>query len=132
LVYRTQYGEIGSLDYREKAPMAATKNMYLDKDGNVIPDKSSIGAMSVGVPGTVAGMFAVHEKFGSLPMEVILKPVIELAAKGHIITDQQAKRLDEYKSLFEETNGEKSLYTETYLAGDTLKNPALAKTISLI
>ena len=132
MVYRSEFGEIGSLDYREKAPIASTKNMFLDKDGNFIPEKSSRGALAVGVPGTVAGMFAVHEKFGSLPMEVILKPVIELAAKGHIITDQQAKRLDEYKSLFEETNGEKSLYTETYLSGDTLKNPALAKTISLI
>ncbi len=70
MVYRSQYGEIGSLDYREKAPMAATKNMYLDKGGKVIPDKSSVGAMSVGVPGTIASMFAVHEKFGSLPMEV--------------------------------------------------------------
>jgi gamma-glutamyltranspeptidase/glutathione hydrolase len=132
LVYRTQYGEIGSLDYREKAPMAATKNMYLDKDGNVIPDKSSIGAMSVGVPGTVAGMFAAHEKFGSLPMEVILKPVIELAKKGYIITDKEAEALVIYKPYFEEVNGEATLYSEDLKTGDTLKNNALASTLERI
>ncbi len=132
LVYRTQYGEIGTLDYREKAPMAATKNMYLDKDGNVIPDKSSIGAMSVGVPGTVAGMFAAHEKFGSLPMEVILKPVIELAKKGYIITDKEAEALVIYKPYFEEVNGEATLYSEDLKTGDTLKNNALASTLERI
>ncbi|MDC8000562.1 gamma-glutamyltransferase [Aequorivita todarodis] len=132
MVYRTQYGEIGSLDYREKAPMAAAKNMYLDKDGNVIPNKSSIGAMSVAVPGTVAGMFAAHEKFGSLPMEVILKPVIELAKKGYIITEKEAEELEMYIPYFEEINGETILYTENLKAGDTLKNLALANTLERI
>ncbi len=132
MVYRSQYGEIGSLDYREKAPMAATKNMYLDKDGNIIPDKSSVGAMSVGVPGTIAGMFAVHEKFGSLPMEVLLKPVIELAKKGYIITEQQAERLEEFTKDFEEVNGGNILYSEKRKAGDTLKNLALANTLTQI
>lgn len=132
MVYRSEYGEIGSLDYREKAPMASTKNMYLDEEGNFIPEKSSVGALAVGVPGTIAGMFAVHEKFGSLPMEVILKPVIDLAKKGYIITEQQAERLENYKSIFEEVSGEKSLYTETYKPGDTLKNEALANTLNLI
>lgn len=132
MVYRSQYGEIGSLDYREKAPMAATKNMYLDKDGNVIPNKSSVGAMSVGVPGTIAGMFAVHEKFGSLPIEVILKPVIELAKKGYIITEQQAERLQKFTADFEEVNGGSILYSEKRKAGDTLKNLALANTLNNI
>ncbi|MCB0451446.1 MAG: gamma-glutamyltransferase [Aequorivita sp.] len=132
MVYRTQYGEIGSLDYREKAPIAATKNMYLDKDGNVIPNKSSIGAMSVSVPGTVAGMFAAHEKFGSLPMEVILKPVIELAKKGYIITENEAKTLMIYKPYFEEVNGEAILYSEDLKTGDTVKNDALANTLERI
>lgn len=132
MVYRTEYGEIGSLDYREKAPMAATKDMFLDKDGNVIENKSSIGALSVGVPGTVAGMFAVHEKFGSLPMEVILKPVIKLAKEGYVITEQQAERFDIFRSQFEEVNGQSSLYTEVRKAGDTLKNLALANTLDRI
>src|SRR5690554_3382004 len=56
MVYRTEYGEIGTLDFREKAPMAATRDMYLDKDGNFIPEKSTEGGLAVGVPGTIAGM----------------------------------------------------------------------------
>lgn len=132
MVYRSEYGEIGSLDYREKAPIAATKNMYLDEEGNFIPEKSSVGALAVGVPGTVAGMFAVHEKLGSLPMEVILKPVIDLAKNGYIITEQQAERLEHYKTIFEEVSGEKNLFTEIYKKGDTLKNAALANTLTLI
>ena len=132
MIYRSEYGEIGSLDYREKAPIAATKNMYLDEEENFIPEKSSVGALAVGVPGTVAGMFAVHEKLGSLPMEVILKPVIDLAKNGYIITEQQAERLEHYKTIFEEVSGEKNLFTETYKKGDTLKNAALANTLTLI
>src|SRR5690554_1512864 len=77
MVYRSEYGEIGSLDFREKAPMAATKNMLLDKNGNIIENKSYLGALSVRVRGTVAEMFAVHEKFGSLPVETILRHVIK-------------------------------------------------------
>jgi gamma-glutamyltranspeptidase/glutathione hydrolase len=132
MVYRTQYGEIGSLDYREKAPIAASRNMYLDKDGNVIPDKSSVGGMAVGVPGTIAGMFAVQEKFGSLPMEVILKPVIALAKNGYIITEQQAARFEKFRDAFDDVNGESSLYSEEHKAKDTIKNIALANTLERI
>lgn len=129
MVYRTQYGEIGTLDYREKAPLAATEKMFLDDKGNLIPEKSTLGGLAVGVPGTVAGIFAVHEKFGSLPIEIILKPVIELAKRGYVITEQQAERLEEYRPQFEEVNKENSIYTEIYKVGDTLKNLALAKTL---
>lgn len=132
MVYRTQYGEIGSLDFREKAPLAATRDMYLDKEGNFIPEKSTEGGLAVGVPGTVAGIFAVHEKFGSLPMEIILKPVIELANKGFVITPKQKARFDEYKEQFEKINGESSIFTEIYKEGDTLKNTALANTLTNI
>ena len=62
MVYRKNNGDIGGLDYREKAPLAAHKDMYLDSLGNVIPDMSTVGATSVGVPGTVAGVFEVHKK----------------------------------------------------------------------
>lgn len=132
MVYRTQYGEIGSLDFREKAPLAATRDMYLDKEGNFIPEKSTDGGLAVGVPGTVAGIFAVHEKFGSLPMEIILKPVIELANKGFVITTKQKARFDEYKEQFEKINGEPFIFTEVYKKGDTLKNTALANTLTKI
>ncbi|SDW29263.1 gamma-glutamyltransferase [Aequorivita viscosa] len=132
MVYRTQFGEIGALDYREKAPLAATEKMFLDENGNYLSEKSKSGALAVGVPGTIAGIFAVHEKFGSLPMEIILKPVIELAKNGYIITEQQAQRFEKFRPQFIEVNKGNSIYTETYKAGDTLKNIALAKTLELI
>ena len=132
MVYRSQYGEIGSLDFREKAPLAATRDMYLDKDGNVIAEKSTNGALAVGVPGSIAGIFAVHEKFGTLPMEILLKPVIDLANNGYVITAKQKTRFEEFKEKFEKTNGESSIFTEIYEQGDTLKNIALANTLSRI
>src|SRR5690606_12861885 len=132
MVYRTQHGEIGSLDYREKAPKAASKDMFLDAAGNIVENKSSVGALSVGVPGTIAGIFAVHEKFGSLPMEVILSPVIELAQKGYTITENEAEELKKHAPLFEETNGGKILYSTPLKAADTLKNHALANTLQRI
>jgi len=81
-VYRTNEGEIGSLDYREKAPLGASSDMYLDAEGNVIPNKSTLGGLAVGVPGTVAGLVALHEKFGTLPWETLVQPAIDLARKG--------------------------------------------------
>lgn len=132
MVYRTQYGEVGALDYREKAPMAARKNMYLDEHGTFVQDKSKTGGLAVGVPGTIAGIFAVHEKLGSLPIEELIQPVIDLANRGYVITPQQADRFETYGPVFEEVNGETSLYTQTYKAGDTLKNTALANTLSRI
>lgn len=132
LVYRTQYGELGAFDYREKAPMAASRDMYLDEEGNFIQDKSQIGGLSVGVPGSIAGLFAVHRKLGSIPMEELIRPVIELARNGYVITEKQAKRFEKYSPIIEETNGEPSIYTQTYKAGDTLKNEALANTLSRI
>lgn len=132
MVYRTQYGEIGGFDYREKAPMAATRDMYLNENGTYESSKSKVGSLAVGVPGTVAGMFAVHEKLGSLPMEEILAPVIELAKEGFVITEQQAARLSHYKPMFEEVNGEKSIVTKTYSEGDIFTNLALAETLQAI
>jgi gamma-glutamyltranspeptidase/glutathione hydrolase len=79
MVYRKADGDVGGLDYREKAPLAAHKDMYLDSLGNVIPNMSTVGATAVGVPGTVAGIIEVHIKYGSLPLPEILEPVIALA-----------------------------------------------------
>lgn len=82
MVYRKANGEVGALDYREKAPLAASKNMFLDKNGNVIKGKSTETALAIGVPGTIAGVFAVHEKLGSIAMNDILDLVIALAKNG--------------------------------------------------
>ena len=132
MVYRTQYGEIGALDYREKAPISSSRDMYLDKDGNPIPDMSRTGGLAVGVPGTIAGIFAVHEKLGSLPMEEILQPVIDLANSGFEVTKKQAKRIELYGPEIKETNSQSSIFTQQYKAGDTIKNKELARTLSRI
>jgi len=132
MVYRKADGEIGALDYREKAPMAANKDMYLDSLGNVIPDKSTVGATAVGVPGTVAGVIAVHKKFGSLPLKEILAPVIQLAEKGVIVTQKQAKRLADYREIFIKVNSDSTFFATVYKEGDYIKYPALAKTLGKI
>jgi len=81
MVYRANDGKTGALDFREKAPLNASKDMYLDTEGNVIPGKSSFGVHSVGVPGTIAGIFEVHHKFGGLPFKDLIQPSIDMARK---------------------------------------------------
>ncbi|PWB27140.1 gamma-glutamyltransferase [Flavobacterium sp. HTF] len=132
MVYRKENGEVGSLDYREKAPLAATKDMFLDKDGNVIKGKSTQTALAIGVPGTIAGVFAVHKKFGSMPMSEILKPVIALAERGVIVTKKQEKSLKDYHESIVKINGETSDASRTFKENDTIKYPALAKTLKRI
>ena len=110
MVYREANGEAGSLDYREKAPLSAHKDMYLDSLGNVIPGKSTLGATAVGVPGTVAGIIEVHKKFGSLPLEEIMAPVIALAERGVVVTANQEKRLASQRDKFIEVNSDSTKF----------------------
>ena len=132
MVYRKSNGNIGSIDFREKAPMAATKDMYLDQDGNVIPEKSTLGAMAVGVPGSIAGVFEVHEKLGSLPIEDILNPVIALAYKGVVVTKKQEKRIKKYQPLFLKANKDSIIFNKPWKENEVIKYPALAKTLERI
>jgi gamma-glutamyltranspeptidase/glutathione hydrolase len=131
-VYRKANGEIGAIDYREKAPLASTKNMYLDKSGNIIQEKSTLGAMAVGVPGTIAGVFSIHEKFGILPIETILKPVIALANNGVIVTEKQEQRIKKYQPLFLKANKDSIFLDKPWKVNDTIKYPVLAKTLERI
>lgn len=132
MVYRLQDGTVGSLDYREKAPLAAHKDMYLDSLGNPLPDLSRKGATSAGVPGTVAGIFAVHGRFGTLPMEELLAPVIALAERGVRVTAKQAERLGAMRDDFLAINGDSIPFARESREGDTLKYPALARTLKRI
>lgn len=132
MVYRKANGEVGSLDYREKAPLAAKKDMFLDEKGNVIKGKSTESPLAIGVPGTIAGVFAVHEKLGSLPIEEILKPVIELAERGVIVTKKQEDRLDAYRAKIIKVNGDKSLFATAFKENDVIQYPALAATLKRI
>ena len=132
MVFRLNDGTIGSLDYREKAPLAATHDMYLDEKGNVIKDKSTLGAMAIGIPGTIAGLFAVHEKFGSMPFNKLIQPAIDLAEKGVVVTEKQSGRLAQYRKLFGQANKRTIFLDREWQAGDTIKYPALAATLKRI
>ncbi len=132
MVYRKSNGEVGGIDYREKAPMAAHKDMYLDSLGNVIPDMSTSGGTAVGVPGTVAGVMEVHKKFGALPLSEIMQPIIALAKKGVIVTEKQAKQLEGYRESFIKANGDSTKFAGPFKAGDTIKYPELAQTLEII
>ncbi|MNX31922.1 Gamma-glutamyltranspeptidase precursor [compost metagenome] len=132
MVYRKANGEVGSLDYREKAPLAASKDMFLDKDGNVIKGKSTETALAIGVPGTVAGVFAVHKKYGSMPMSEILKPVIALAERGVVVTKKQEKSMNDYRESIVKVNGPTTLLATPFKENDTIKYPALAATLKRI
>ncbi len=132
MVYRKNDGEIGALDYREKAPLAASRDMYLDADGKIIKGKSTLGANAVGVPGTVAGVFKSQEKFGKLSVKEILAPVIELAKKGVIVTKNQEQRIKRYQKGFLTANKDSILMTQGWKEGDTIKYHALASTLQRI
>ncbi|MCJ7759441.1 MAG: gamma-glutamyltransferase, partial [Gillisia sp.] len=88
-----------------------------------------VGSLAIGVPGTVAGIFAVHKKLGSLPISQILAPVIELAKRGYAVTPGQAESFNSHKDEFDLVNKTQILYAKPIKAGDTIKNPALAKTL---
>lgn len=132
MVYRKKDGSVGSIDYREKAPMNAHKDMFLDSNGNVIKGLSTDSALAVGVPGTVAGVLEIHAKMGSLPLNVILKPVIELAKKGVVVTQKQEDRLKLYRPTFVATNGANSFWDKSFVKGDTIKYVALSNTLEKI
>lgn len=132
MVYRKANGEVGSLDYREKAPLAATKDMFLDSEGNVIKGKSTETALAIGVPGTIAGVFAVHKKYGTMPIAKILEPVIALAERGVVVTKKQEKSLNDYHDKIVKVNGENSPASKIFKENDTIKYTALAKTLRRI
>ena len=132
MVYRKSNGEVGGIDYREKAPLAAHKDMYLDSLANVIPGLSTSGGTAVGVPGTVAGVLEVHKKFGKLPLKEIIEPIIALANKGVVVTKKQAARLKGTRERFIEANGDSTKFAGPFAAGDTIKYPNYAKTLQKI
>jgi gamma-glutamyltranspeptidase / glutathione hydrolase len=104
-VIRKKNGEKLALDFRETAPEKASRDMYLDKDGNVINALSTKGHLASGVPGSVDGMFEIHKKLGKLPWEILLEPAIALASKGLSLTEREAMGLNNNKAVFKEVNG---------------------------
>ena len=129
MVYRTSKGDIGSLDYREMAPLSSSEEMYLDKNGKARQDLSRTGGLAVGVPGSVAGILEVHKRMGSLPLEDLIQPSIELAKAGFTVTEKQAQSLNNKRDEFIKVNGKNTFYGKTFKKGDTIKNPNLANAL---
>jgi gamma-glutamyltranspeptidase / glutathione hydrolase len=136
MVYRLTDGSSGTLDYREKAPSAAHRDMYLDKDGNVLINKSTEGCLAVGVPGTVDGMIEIHKRFGSMPFNELVQPAIDLAYRGVVLTEREANGLNTFRdSLVRHNRYSTHLVREDgklWQKGDTLKHTSLARTLERI
>lgn len=136
LIYDADTGNSTSVDYREMAPQRATRDMYLDADGNVDNDRSRYTHLSSGVPGTVAGLWAAHERYGSLPWRRLVEPAIALARDGFPMTYDLAALLDTRQerlcrfaaacSYFYKADG------SAYRPGELLKQVDLAKTLERI
>jgi gamma-glutamyltranspeptidase/glutathione hydrolase len=133
-IIHTADGEINSLDYREQAPAAASSTMYLDSAGNPIPKRSTHGLQAAGIPGTVAGMYALHQQYGRMAWDSLLLPAITYARHGWPLTEKEAALLNSHHKELEKYNGKHSYLTHKHhvKAGELLLNPQLAKTLELI
>ena len=135
MMVRTAAGESAALDYREKAPAAATTDMYLDSLGNVIPDISQKGHLAVGVPGTVDGMIKAHARFGKIKQfGDLVAPAVKLAKEGYQISKAEADRLNEYQEAFRkfQTDTSPFLKNEGWKSGDLLVQKDLGNTLQRI
>ncbi len=134
MVIRNMNGSTDALDYREKAPNAASRDMYLDSLGNVREGLSVAGHLASGVPGTVAGMWAAHEKYGTLKWKDLIAPAIQLARNGFLLTESEVNRLNSGKSTFEKYSTQPSAFTsqDTFLLNDRLIQTDLAFTLERI
>ncbi|HRX18642.1 MAG TPA: gamma-glutamyltransferase [Gemmatimonadales bacterium] len=135
MVMRMHNGRTYALDYRETAPAAATRDMYLDENGDV-SDKSRIGHLASGVPGAVAGMLAAHERFGRLPRAAVIEPAIRLARDGFILDDHRARSLRGAARQLARFDGSARQFlingTEGPPDGYLLRQPDLARTLTAI
>lgn len=134
MVVHTAKGQTSSIDYREMAPGDAHRDMYLGESGDVIPDISLAGHLAVGVPGTVAGTFLAHDKWGKLPMSELIEPAIYLAENGFAITAQEAKNLNHFAADFREHNELPIAFVKDgeWKVGDILIQKDLAATLRRI
>jgi gamma-glutamyltranspeptidase/glutathione hydrolase len=135
MVYRTQEGETGSLDFRETAPAAAFDDMYLDEEtGEPVQQLSRLGHLAAGVPGTVDGMQKIYERYGQLPFDRLIQPAIDLAENGHELTGFNAMQLNRAQEDFRAANLYEMplLRKDDWQAGDSLRFPDLAATLMRI
>jgi len=134
MLYRNNMGQYDALDFRETAPKQAHRDMYLDAQKNVIPDLSLYSALASGVPGSVAGMWDAHQKYGKLAWKELLLPAIELARKGFKISERQAREFEDHKERFVKLNptGAAIIKNTAWKTGDLFVQEDLANTIERI
>ncbi|MGB8537298.1 MAG: gamma-glutamyltransferase [Acidobacteriaceae bacterium] len=133
MLIRDKHGNAHFLDYREKAPAAASRDMYLDAEGNIIPRMSLVGYKASGVPGSVAGLSYAQKNFGKLTLAEDMAPAIRLAAEGFILSDAEARLLQSKNmTLFPASAHIFQRDGNFYKEGDTFKQPELAATLTRI
>ena len=135
MVYRLANGERGALDFRERAPLKASRDMYLDDAGEVIKGLSLKGHYAVGVPGSVAGMAALHARFGSQPWDALVRPSIHLAQNGFDLTPKAARMFNRYQQDFRDVNRFSPAVIKPegdWAAGERIRFPDLARTLDRI
>ena len=134
MVLRTKGNESITLDYRERAPELAGRDMFLDENGDVVSDLSTSSHLSCGVPGTVDGMVKLHKRYGSLAWKNLLQPAIDLAYTGFPITAKQAESLNQNRQKFIDMNNNFPAFVKdtVWVLGDTLKQPELGETLMRI
>ena len=137
MLIRTHDGSDIFLDYREKAPLAATETMYQDAHGNVLPEESLegsvIGYKSIGTPGSVAGLVHAEKKYGKLGLQRVVAPAIKLAAEGFVLTAEEAAELtDPDLAKFPDSKRIFQRDGNLYKEGETFKQPELARTLQRI
>ena len=133
MLIRLAGGRTAAIDFRETAPLAATRDMYVGPDGRVT-DQSVVGPLASGVPGSVAGLAAAHARFGRLPLARVMQPAIRLAEEGFLVDSAQAQRLSGYRAQLERFGGA-SVFApngEPAAVGTRLRQPALARTLRAI
>jgi gamma-glutamyltranspeptidase/glutathione hydrolase len=128
--------EVDAIDFREKAPLTATRDMYLDKDGNVIPDASTVGYKAAGVPGTVAGLNAMLAKYGTKPLSELIAPAIKLAEEGYEINEFASQTMADYSDRFKLFESTKKYFLKpdgsTYKTGEIFVQKDLAEVLKRI
>ncbi len=133
MLVRMADGQTHFLDYREKAPGKASENMYLDAQGNVIPDLSVVGYKAIGVPGSVAGMVYAQKKWGKLTLAQVMAPAIRLARDGFVLSYEEARGLhDSILTKFPESRRIFQRNGNFYKPGETFRQPELARTLEQI
>jgi gamma-glutamyltranspeptidase / glutathione hydrolase len=136
MVYRGADGTQATLDFREIAPGTAHRDMYLDRDGEVVDGLSTYGHLASGVPGTVDGMITAIEKFGSLPLDVVLGPAIRLAREGFHLSWREASSLNRNRARFANFTSSAKYFTkpesERFVEGELFIQEDLAKTLDRI